>query len=207
MQLGLLYVISAPSGTGKTSLVRALATECKRCHISVSYTTRAMRPGEVAGQEYHFVSREAFEQLEREQAFLEHACVFGQYYGTHKNILAILQENRDVILEIDWQGQQQIKKVYPQCVSIFILPPNKEALQARLQQRRAGSSDNLEQRLAEAGSDCRYCYDYDFVLVNDNFDLALQQLRHIVEAGRLQVQRQQGYIQAVLRSFALSQHD
>ncbi len=188
---GTLYVISAPSGAGKTSLVKALLDTLDGIEVSVSHTTRAMRPGEVDGRDYHFVDAERFLAMVVEGDFLEHAQVFDNYYGTSKQaVQERLQCGRDVILEIDWQGAQQVRKLFPDCRSVFILPPSKAALRERLTGRGQDSEAIIERRLRDAEADMSHYDEFDFVVVNDDFEQALSELRAIVIAQRLSLQRQ-----------------
>lgn len=188
---GTLYVISAPSGAGKTSLVKALLEALDGIEVSVSHTTRAMRPGEVDGRDYHFVDAERFLAMVVEGEFLEHAQVFDNYYGTSKQaVQERLRRGRDVILEIDWQGAQQVRKLFPDCRSIFILPPSKAALRERLTGRGQDSEAIIERRLRDAEADMSHYDEFDFVVVNDDFEQALSELRAIVIAQRLSLPRQ-----------------
>jgi guanylate kinase len=177
-----LYVISAPSGAGKTSLVKALLASRPRLVVSVSHTTRARRPGEVEGESYFFVSIERFEQLIQEGAFLEYARVFDNYYGTGRaQVEQRLQQGRDVVLEIDWQGAQQVRHAQPACVSIFILPPSRQVLEERLRNRATDSEAVIQRRLSDAGTDMAHCPDFDYAIVNDSFDQALGELGSILD--------------------------
>ena len=191
MDRGTLYVISAPSGAGKTSLVKALLASMDGIEVSVSHTTRAMRPGEVDGRDYHFVDAERFLAMVVDGDFLEHAQVFDNYYGTSRQaVQEPLQRGRDVILEIDWQGAQQVRKLFPDCRSIFILPPSKAALRERLTGRGQDSEAIIERRLRDAEADMSHYREFDFVVVNDDFEQALSELRAIVIAQRLTLERQ-----------------
>lgn len=177
-----LYVISAPSGAGKTSLVRALLDSRPRLVVSVSHTTRAQRAGEVEGESYFFVTVERFEALIRDGAFLEYARVFGNYYGTGRaQVEQRLQQGRDVVLEIDWQGAQQVRRARPACISIFILPPSRPVLEQRLRNRATDSEAVIQRRLAEAATDMSHCPEFDYAIVNDSFDQALSELGSILE--------------------------
>ncbi len=188
---GTLYVISAPSGAGKTSLVKALLETLDGIEVSVSHTTRAMRPGEVDGRDYHFVDAERFLAMVVDGDFLEHAQVFDNYYGTSRQaVQERLQRGRDVILEIDWQGAQQVRKLFADCRSIFILPPSKAALRERLTGRGQDSEAIIERRLRDAEADMSHYDEFDFVVVNDDFERALSELRAIVIAQRLSLGRQ-----------------
>lgn len=189
---GTLYIVSAPSGAGKTSLVKALVDAQPQMRVSVSHTTRAMRPGEVDGVNYHFVSREEFlARLERNE-FLEHAEVFGNLYGTSQRWLEqTLAEGYDLILEIDWQGAQQVRRLMPQAKSIFILPPTQEALRQRLNNRGQDSDEIIEKRMREAVSEMSHYVEYDYLVINDDFAHALIDLQSIFRANQLKQQAQQ----------------
>jgi guanylate kinase len=186
-----LFVIAAPSGTGKTSLVKALVESMSDITVSVSHTTRPMRPGEKEAINYHFVAREEFVKLVGEEVFLEHAVVHGNYYGTSRAwVENQLQIGKDVVLEIDWQGAQQICKTFPGAVSIFILPPSPVALEMRLQQRRQDQQHTIAQRLAAASSEIAHYAEFEYLIVNDVFSEALEDLQAIVRAQRLRQPRQ-----------------
>ena len=187
---GTLYIVSAPSGAGKTSLVKALRDAQPQGRVSVSHTTRAIRPGEVDGVNYHFVTREAFlERLERNE-FLEHAEVFGNLYGTSQRWLEqTLEEGYDLILEIDWQGAQQVRRLMPQAKSIFILPPSQEALRQRLTHRGQDSEEVINTRMREAVSEMTHYVEYDYLVINDDFTTALDELRALVVSRRLTRER------------------
>jgi guanylate kinase len=189
---GTLYIVSAPSGAGKTSLVKALLDAQPQVRVSVSHTTRSMRPGEVDGVNYHFVSREEFlERLEHDE-FLEHAEVFGNLYGTSQRWLEqTLSEGYDLILEIDWQGAQQVRRLMPQAKSIFILPPTQEALRQRLTNRGQDSDDVIEKRMREAVSEMTHYVEYDYLVINDDFAHALIDLQAIFRANQLLQSAQQ----------------
>ncbi|MCW8156269.1 guanylate kinase [Stutzerimonas stutzeri] len=183
---GTLYIVSAPSGAGKTSLVKALVDAQPQVRVSVSHTTRAMRPGEVDGVNYHFVSREDFiARLERNE-FLEHAEVFGNLYGTSQRWLEdTLVEGFDLILEIDWQGAQQVRRLMPHAKSIFILPPTQEALRQRLNNRGQDSDEIIDKRMREAVSEMSHYVEYDYLVINDDFAHALIDLQSIFRANQL----------------------
>ncbi|OEC47545.1 guanylate kinase [Pseudomonas sp. 1D4] len=183
---GTLYIVSAPSGAGKTSLVKALVDTDPRIRVSVSHTTRGMRPGEVDGVNYHFVSREAFVHMLEHGDFIEHAEVFGNLYGTSQRwLLQTLAEGHDLILEIDWQGAQQVRHLMPQAKSIFILPPSQEALRQRLDNRGQDSAEIIERRMREAVSEMSHYVEYDYLVINDDFAVALEDLRAIFRSQRL----------------------
>jgi len=188
---GVLYIVSAPSGAGKTSLVKALLKTDPAIRLSVSYTTRAPRPGETDGRDYHFVSRERFKAMLAEGEFLEHAEVYGNFYGTSKGVIARdLDAGRDNLLEIDWQGAAQVKAHFPQSASIFILPPSFNALRTRLNGRGQDSAEVIERRLAAAAHDVAHAGAFDYIIVNDDFDHALQDLVAITRSIRLEAARQ-----------------
>ncbi|KFX71062.1 guanylate kinase [Pseudomonas taeanensis MS-3] len=200
---GTLYIISAPSGAGKTSLVKALLDSEALIRVSVSHTTRAMRPGEVEGVNYHFTNREQFTRMLDNNEFLEHAEVFGNLYGTsQKWVEQTLAEGFDLILEIDWQGAQQVRRLMPQAKSIFILPPTQEALRHRLTNRGQDSGEIIEQRMREAVSEMSHYVEYDYLLINDDFAHALSDLRAIFRANQLlqspQQQRHAGLLSELL---------
>lgn len=176
-----LFVISAPSGAGKTSLVRALMEREPELRFSVSYTTRARRPGERDGQHYFFVSPEAFRQMAGEDAFLEHAQVFDNDYGTARaQVESLLAKGHGVVLEIDWQGARQVRAAMPESVGIFILPPSRAELERRLRGRGTDSEAVIQRRLADAAADMSHWDEFDFVVVNDDFATALEALSTIV---------------------------
>ena len=200
---GTLYIISAPSGAGKTSLVRELMTTVPDIALSISHTTRPMRPGEQNGVHYHFVGVDAFQSMVVAGEFLEHAQVFDNHYGTSKSgVMAQLQGGQDVILEIDWQGARQIRGLFPQMVSIFILPPSREVLEARLRSRGQDSEEVIARRLREVRTEISHCHEYDYLLVNEDFGQAVVDLQSIIRAHRLQgaVQQQalHGLVQGLL---------
>lgn len=189
---GTLFVISAPSGAGKTSLVSEMLRQDSRLGVSVSHTTRPMREGEENGVNYHFVSRDEFEAMIARGDFLEHADVFGNYYGTSQVwVRETLATGQDVILEIDWQGAKQVRRLIPECVSVFIVPPSAEVLRQRLVGRGTDAADVVERRLAEAEEECRHAVEFDYLVVNDDFSTALADLLAIVRSRRLQITAQQ----------------
>lgn len=188
---GTLYIISAPSGAGKTSLVNALVQKVAHIKVSASYTTRKQRKGEVDGVDYHFVTREKFIDMIQNGEFLEHAEVFGNYYGTsQKWVEEQLETGDDLILEIDWQGAQQVKHLMPGAVWIFILPPDRQTLAERLKKRGQDDEKTISQRFAEAVNEMSHCTDSDYVVVNDDFDKAVVELQSIIYCYRLRQERQ-----------------
>ena len=183
---GSLFVIAAASGVGKTSLVRALVDAVEGIGVSISHTTRPMRPGEVHGVNYHFTEREEFMRMIGEGVFLEHAEVFGNLYGTSCDwVQGELAQDRDVILEIDWQGATQIRRLLPQTVGIFILPPSLETLAIRLNHRGQDSAAVIAHRLHEAQDDIAHYVEFDYLVINDDFNAALADLKAIIRATRL----------------------
>jgi guanylate kinase len=182
MKRGRLIVISAPSGAGKTTLVRALLAGEPQLRLSVSHTTRPRRPTEQDGREYHFTTVPQFEALIRQGEFLEHARVFDNLYGTARPFVAReLDAGHDVLLEIDWQGAGQVRRAMPECVSIFILPPSRATLAERLARRATDTPEVIARRLAEASADMSHYREFDYVVVNDDFERAVADLRRIVE--------------------------
>ncbi|GAA0848326.1 guanylate kinase [Marinobacter szutsaonensis] len=189
---GTLFVISAPSGAGKTSLVAEMLKNDAKLGVSISHTTRPMREGEQDGVNYHFVSRDEFEAMIARGDFLEHADVFGNYYGTSQVwVRETLARGEDVILEIDWQGAEQVRRLIPECVSIFIVPPSAEVLRERLSGRGTDAPDVVERRLREATEECSHALEFDYLVVNDDFQVALADLLAIVRSQRLRMQVQQ----------------
>ena len=188
---GTLFIVSAPSGAGKTSLVEALVERCPQVCVSVSHTTRSMRPGEQDGVSYHFVTEAAFLEMLSRDAFLEHAQVFENYYGTSQDwVDEQLQQGRDVILEIDWQGAEQIKRQRPESVAVFILPPSREALLQRLTSRGQDDEKVIERRMSKAVDEISHYLQSEYIVVNDDFDQALDELQRVVESQRLRTETQ-----------------
>ena len=189
--LGNLFIISAPSGAGKSTLINALLKQHADMQLSVSHTTRSPRPGETNGVQYHFTDVPAFKQLIEQDQFIEWAEVFGNYYGTSKAALADkLAQGIDVFLDIDWQGARQIKQQLPFVTSIFILPPSVEALEQRLNQRGQDSGEVIAGRMAKAQDEISHADEYDYWVVNDDLELALQQFSGIIQTQRLKQQKQ-----------------
>jgi guanylate kinase len=196
---GTLYIISAPSGAGKTSLVKAMLGELEGASVSVSHTTRAMRPGEKNGVDYHFVEKTEFEAMVARGDFLEHAQVFDNYYGTSKASVRVqLAAGQDVILEIDWQGARQVRDWQPQAVSIFVLPPSREALEERLRGRGTDSDAIIQRRMRDAVSEMSHFPEYDYLVINDRFEAALLELKAILLAQRQRLALQQARHPALL---------
>jgi len=176
-----LFILSAASGTGKTSLASALVQNVSGVETSVSHTTRKPRPGEQDGVHYHFVDRAAFDAMVARGEFLEHATVFGNSYGTSRNeVENRLRQGKGVVLDIDWQGARSVKRLMPEAVSIFILPPSREVLAQRLVDRGQDSPDVIARRMHEAISEMSHYMEFDYIVVNDEFDLALADLQRIV---------------------------
>ncbi|HSJ49378.1 MAG TPA: guanylate kinase [Gammaproteobacteria bacterium] len=200
---GTLYIISAPSGAGKTSLVKAMLGELEDASVSVSHTTRAMRPGEKNGVDYHFTEKTEFEAMVARGDFLEHAQVFDNYYGTSKSgVQGQLAAGQDVILEIDWQGARQVRDWQPRAISIFVLPPSREALEERLRGRGTDSDEIIQRRMRDAVSEMSHYPEYDYLVINDRFETALVELKAILLAQRqrlaLQQSRHPGLLEALL---------
>jgi guanylate kinase len=196
---GNLFVISAPSGAGKTSLVRALLNINPQINLSISYTTRNPRPGEVDGKDYHFVEREAFLAMAKRGEFLESAEVYGNFYGTsQKWISEEIAKGRDILLEIDWQGATQVRKLFPRCISIFILPPSIEALEQRLKGRGQDEHDVIARRMAAVREDVSHVAEFDYVIINDNLNEALRELNAVVLSARLRCTNQLAHHQMLI---------
>jgi guanylate kinase len=188
---GNLFVISAPSGAGKTSLVRALLNINPQIDLSISYTTRAPRAGERDGADYHFVSRDTFLDMIERGEFLESAEVYGNFYGTSQTWIA--QENakgRDILLEIDWRGATQVRTLFPDCISVFILPPSMQTLEQRLIGRGTDDPEIVARRLAAVREDVAHVAEFDYVIINDNLNEALRELNALVLTARLRCTKQ-----------------
>jgi guanylate kinase len=196
---GQLFVIAAPSGAGKTSLVKALLARHPELHVSVSHTTRKRRPNEEEGREYYFVSVPQFEELVAAGQFLEHARVFDNLYGTgRKPVAEQLARGHNVVLEIDWQGARQVRRAMPECSSIFILPPSREALESRLRNRATDSDEVIARRLRDAVGDMSHWNEFDYVVVNDDFERAVGDLGRIVAGDGEDLRAQRAGLQPLL---------
>ncbi|HEV2448488.1 MAG TPA: guanylate kinase [Candidatus Sulfopaludibacter sp.] len=197
-----VFIVSAPSGSGKSTLVSRLLSRDSSLLFSVSYTTRAPRGEEVDGVDYHFVSREDFERRIAAGEFLEHAQVFGNYYGTHREVLEKARSaGRDLVLDIDVQGARQLKRQIPEAVTVFILPPSRQILEQRLRARGEDREDVIERRLREAAEEIRNYQAYDYILVNRDLERADAALSAIVSAGRLRRNRMENQIRPILETF------
>jgi guanylate kinase len=196
---GKLFVIAAPSGAGKTSLVRALMQRRPTLRFSISYTTRKQRPNERDEHDYFFVSKEKFEQMRDAGEFLEHARVFDNYYGTSRSqVERLLEAGQDVLLEIDWQGAQQIRRALPECRSIFVLPPSREALEQRLRGRGTDSDEVIARRLRDSLADLSHWSEFDYIVVNDDFDRATGELEAIVTGQGETLRRDRAQLKELL---------
>ena len=184
--IGHLYIVTAPSGAGKTTLVSLLLKNDSGIRLSISSTTRAPRTGEQDGREYHFVDVQSFQEQVSHGNFLEWAEVHGNYYGTSKRwIEAEMSAGRDVLLEIDWQGAQQVRKVFPEAIGVFILPPSMQVLEARLSGRGTDSAEVIARRISAARDEMRHVDEFDYVIINDDLHQALEDLQSVVSASRL----------------------
>jgi len=184
---GSLFIIAAPSGAGKTSLVNSLLKRDSRLVLSISHTTRPARPGEIDGQHYHFVSVAEYKQMVKAGEFMEHARVFDHFYGSNRNSVALqLEKDNDVILEIDWQGARQVQTVFPDCCLIFIIPPSLETLRARLTGRGQDSAKVIQRRMRDARAEISHWAEFDQLVVNDDFNAALEELLTIINDHRHQ---------------------
>ncbi len=204
MTSGTLFIISAPSGAGKTSLVKQLMIDMDNLQVSISSTTRKQRPGEIHAQDYYFVSMDEFKTMLSNQAFLEHAQVFDNFYGTaRQTVESDLQAGKDVILEIDWQGAQQVKAALKDSISIFIFPPSIEVLQQRLQNRGQDSEEIISKRMKSAVTEMSHYSEFDYLLINDDFNQALFELKSIVTARRLRTEKQQSKLDKFIQTLLL----
>lgn len=200
MTRGKLFVIAAPSGAGKTTLVRALMKRVPSLRFSISYTTRKPRPNEQHGRDYYFVDHAEFERMVNAGQFLEHAQVFDNYYGTSRpQVEAMLADGDNVLLEIDWQGAQQIRRALPECQSIFILPPSREALEARLRGRNTDGDAVIARRLKDSIADMSHWNEFEFVVVNDDFERATLDLESIVAGHGDRLRRDRPELQTLIR--------
>ena len=188
---GLLFIVTAPSGAGKSSLVNAVLADDQGLALSISYTTRAPRPGEANGREYHFVDRAAFQRMLDAGEFLESAEVHGNYYATsQKQIAGERAAGRDVVLEIDWQGAEQVRRIFPEAIGVFILPPSLGELERRLRARGKDSDAAIRRRLAAAETEMSHAAEFDYVIINNEFEEARRDLVAVVRASRLTLERQ-----------------
>lgn len=205
MNKGVLLIVAAPSGAGKTSMVKALLKNDPGIRLSVSYTSRAPRPGEVDGKDYHFVSKEAFLEMASRGEFLESAEVYGNFYGTSQTWIAgEIAAGNDILLEIDWQGAIQVKRHFPDAVSAFILPPSLSALRNRLNNRGQDNQEVIEKRMAAACDDISHAGEFDYIIVNDDFDQALMDLTAVIKASRLTTPRQSAKLLKLFEAFGKS---
>ena len=204
MSQGTLFVVSAPSGAGKTTLVRELIDSLDGIQVSVSHTTRSLRRGEVDGVNYHFIDVPAFEAMIERGEFFEYARVFDNYYGSSRpSVEAMLNAGQDVILEIDWQGARQVRQQMPDAVSIFILPPSRDELERRLSSRGTDEHATIARRMRDAVSEMSHYDEYDYLVINDDFTTALRELQSLVISRRLslaRVQKEHGPLLAALLS-------
>jgi guanylate kinase len=197
---GSLFIVAAPSGAGKTSLVKALVSSMAGVCLSVSHTTRLPRPGEQDGVDYHFIDEAIFEAMRHAGDFLEHAQVFDHHYGTaQKNMVQLLNQGLDVILEIDWQGSRQVRERFPSCVSIFILPPSRETLERRLRLRGQDEEAVIARRMRDACAEISHYSEFDYLVVNGDFKAALEDLTAIIRSRRLLRLRQEERLKPLLR--------
>ncbi len=189
--IGTLYIVSAPSGTGKTSLVNALVRDTNHLKLSISHTTRKPRSKEIDGYNYHFINVDKFKQMDLAGVFMESANVFGNFYGTSQDaVQKMLDEGHDVVLEIDWQGAEQVKSRFPQAISIFILPPSIQALQDRLENRAQDSAEVIQKRMTKAIAELKHFHKADFLVVNDDFEEALKSMKAIIKSNRMTTAKQ-----------------
>jgi len=199
---GNLYAVAAPSGAGKSTLVKALLELDSHLTLSISHTTRKPRGQDQQGREYHFVDKAAFENMIASGDFLEHANVYGNYYGTSRKwIERELEGDHDVLLEIDWQGAHQVKKLFPHAVGISILPPSIEELRKRLTARGKDSPETIERRMAVARDEIKHALDFEYIIVNESFDVAVTDLQSIVRAARLSRPQQEARLASLLAQF------
>jgi guanylate kinase len=196
-----LFIVAAPSGCGKTSLVKALIEKTENLCVSVSHTTRDARPGEEHGKNYFFVSKQEFDQINQENGFIESAQVFDNYYGSAKQTVKdLLDTGTDVILEIDWQGARQVKDSFANAIGIFILPPSEVALRERLTDRGQDDQSIVDRRMRDAVSEMQHYNEFDYLVINDKFEMALEDLSKIIHTHRLQLSQQTIRHQSLLNS-------
>ncbi|ALE53111.1 guanylate kinase [Candidatus Thioglobus autotrophicus] len=196
-----LFIVAAPSGCGKTSLVKALIEKTENLCVSVSHTTRTARPGEEHGKNYFFVSQQEFDQINQDDGFIESAQVFDNYYGSAKQTVKdLLDSGTDVILEIDWQGARQVKATFDDAIGIFILPPSEAALRERLTDRGQDDKTIVDRRMQDAVSEMQHYNEFDYLVINDDFEVALEDLSQIIHAQRLQLSQQVLSHQSLLNS-------
>ncbi|WP_035055862.1 guanylate kinase [Andreprevotia chitinilytica] len=201
MAKGNIFVVTAPSGAGKTTLVAALLAADQNVQLSVSFTTRAPRAGEVNGKDYHFVERAEFERMINAGELLEHAEVYGNYYGTSQVwINEVIANGRDILLEIDWQGAQQVRRLFPQSIGLFVLPPSVEVLETRLRNRGKDSDEIIARRMAAAREEISHVDEFDYVIVNEHIDEAVRDIVSVVRAERLKLPRQSARHTALIAS-------
>jgi len=202
---GTLYVVAAPSGTGKTTLVKALIESLPNITVSISHTTRPQRPGETDTVDYYFITEDEFQRMVKHKDFLEYATVFNRHYGTSRSwVEKTLACGIDVVLEIDWQGCQQIQRLFPECISIFILPPSLTDLAKRLRDRAQDSAEVIQHRLSDARETVSRIHNFNYVVMNANFDTAVNDLKAIVNANRLLQKKQPINLDKLLAEFTVS---
>jgi guanylate kinase len=195
-----LFIVAAPSGCGKTSLVKALIEKTDHLRVSISHTTRRSRPGEENGKNYFFVSRDKFDVIKNSNGFIESAKVFDNYYGSAKQTVQdLLDQNQDVILEIDWQGARQVKQSFAEAIGIFILPPSISALKERLTNRGQDDQSTIDRRMQDAVNEMQHFDEFDYLVINDDFDTALNDLSNIVKSQRLILKQQTQQYQDLLK--------
>jgi guanylate kinase len=198
---GLLFIVAAPSGAGKSSLVEAVLREDPQLALSISYTTRTPRGGDVNGREYHFVDRSTFQRMLEAGEFLESAEVHGNRYGTSQRQITQMREaGRDIVLEIDWQGAQQVRRIFPEAIGVFIMPPSMPELERRLRARGEDTEDTMRRRLAAAAEEVSHAVEFDYVIINREFEDARRDLAAVIRASRLTLARQSARYPDLFRS-------
>ncbi|WWO97386.1 MAG: guanylate kinase [Candidatus Dasytiphilus stammeri] len=191
MYYNTIFIISAPSGTGKTSIIQTLLQKLDTAKLSISYTTRKKRPQEKNGKHYHFISYDQFDNMRKEGEFLEYTQIFGNFYGTSRvEVKKLLSNHQDIFLDINWQGARQIRQHIPKACSIFILPPSKKELMKRLYYRGQDSRQSIEQRFAQAISEMKHYKEYDYIIINDNYNQAVYDLNNIIHAEKFKLYQQ-----------------